>query len=98
MAVYSIVGASRKARFKLLVTEFSIVTICTIFTGILMFIGIFARFINEIYNNSKSVYEVKSYIVLGGTYYLCVMVIMSAVIFIVNSIKIKDMLRRVSHD
>lgn len=98
MAVYSIVGASRTARFKLLVTEFSIVTFCTIFTGILMFIGIFVRFINEIYNNSKNIYEAKSYIVLGGTYYLCIMVITSAVVFIVNSIKIKDMLRRVSHD
>lgn len=98
MAVYSIVGASRTARFKLLVIEFSLVTICTMLTGILMFIGIFERFINEIYNNIKNVYETKSYIVLGGTYYLCVMVIMSVVIFIINLIKIKDMLRRVSHD
>ena len=97
-AVFAIIGASSSTRFSIMTTEIGIVSMATLITGLTVFYFVCEPLVTVLYDNSKSVYSGKAYILLGAIYYTCVMLIMAVSIYFINRIKIKEMLRRVSHD
>lgn len=98
MAVFAIIGASKIRRFRLLYSEIGLISFINLLAGETLFHFVIEKRMNEVYGNSSSCYSLQSYIFLGGIYFACIMFIMLFVVIIMNRTKIKEMLRRVSHD
>ena len=98
MAVFAIAGASRKTRFYLLFGEIGVVNLVLLIAAAAGFFLLIDPMVHDMYQNSQIGYGFRPYALLMTSYYLCVMAILGVIVWFMNRIKIKDMMRRIRND
>lgn len=94
MAVYGIIGATKKLRLIINLSEVMFINLILELIGVLIFRFTLQELISEIYESSVIMYGIKSYVIMIAAYTMCILFITFIMLKITNNDRLINMLRR----
>ena len=98
MAIYGIVGASRRLRLMMNELEIMLVDIVVVLVGFAVFRFGLQDVITTVYESSMELYSTKAYLIMMAMYVACIFVFTTVLLAVMNRNKLTDMLRRTKND